>query len=404
MAYLVSAFAEGVKPEYRDMLITERNSGRRVVIVQRRLTHYRVPFFEQLRTMLAERNICLELLVGKGTPDEEKKRDTGRMEWAKSVETHYFAGDRLCWQPLGRHLAGADLVVVTQENKLLYNHLLTMLPRHFRLAFWGHGANLQSGDPDGVKERFKRWTTNRVDWWFAYTQMSADLVKNVGFPDRKITVLNNAVDTSELQAHRRSISLDELHALRIELGLGNGPLGVFVGSFHADKRLEFLFASAEAIRRQIPGFQLLIIGDGPLRDEVQAWCAKHAWAHWAGARFGKEKVAHIALADVMLNPGLVGLGILDSFACKVPMVTTDCGLHSPEIAYLENGTNGLITGNTLDQYVRETALLLQSEVLRKRLMEGCEASSRHYSLDNMARNFVSGIEQCLGLNPIGALN
>ena len=61
------------------------------------------------------------------------------------------------------------------ENKLIQNHLLLLGPRRFRLAFWGHGANLQSDNPHGLKERFKRWTTNRVDWWFAYTQMSADL-------------------------------------------------------------------------------------------------------------------------------------------------------------------------------------------------------------------------------------
>ena len=101
----------------------------RVCIVQRRLTHYRVPLFVALRELLAERGIQLELLVGRGTPDEEKKHDIGELSWAQYIPTHYLAGGRLCWQPVWRYLAGADLVVVTQESKLIQNHLLLLAPR-----------------------------------------------------------------------------------------------------------------------------------------------------------------------------------------------------------------------------------------------------------------------------------
>ncbi|MFN3717088.1 MAG: hypothetical protein ACK4R8_10235, partial [Thiobacillus sp.] len=145
----------------------------KVCIVQRRLTHYREPLFSVLRDKLALQGIQLALLVGQGTPAEEKKHDTGDLAWAQPIPTHYWLGGRLCWQPMGTHLDGVDLLIVTQENKLLQNHLLMLKPRRFKLAFWGHGANLQSDNPRGLKERFKRWTTNRVDWWFAYTQMSA---------------------------------------------------------------------------------------------------------------------------------------------------------------------------------------------------------------------------------------
>lgn len=367
----------------------------KVCIVQRRLTHYRVPFFSTLREMLVERGIQLELLVGRGTPAEEKKHDAGELPWARPIPTYYLAGGRLCWQPAQRYFAGADLVIVTQENKLLQNHLLMLKPRRFKLAFWGHGANLQSDNPHGLKESFKRWTTNRVDWWFAYTQISADLVTSAGFPDKRITVLNNAVDTSELQQQCQSVTPEEKRALRESLGFGAGPVGVFVGSLYADKRLDFLFEAAEAIRREVPDFHLLIVGEGPERDKVQAWCEVHPWARWVGARFGREKVAYISIAQLFLNPGLVGLGILDSFVCGVPMVTTDCGIHSPEIAYLENGINGMMTTNNQSAYVESCVRLLHDAHLGETLREGCAASAREYTVENMARRFADGIERCL---------
>lgn len=374
---------------------SNRLTQQSVCIVQRRLTHYRVPLFEALRSLLAERNIRLDLLVGEGTPAEEKKRDAGELPWAKSIPTRYLAGGRLCWQPIQRHLGKASLVIITQENKLLQNHLLLLAPRRFKLAFWGHGANLQSNNPRGLKERFKRWTTNRVDWWFAYTQMSADLVTSAGFPGNRSTVLNNAVDTSELHRQRLGVPLEETHALRESLGFGTGPVGVFVGSLYADKRLDFLFSAAEAIRREIPDFHLLILGEGPERDKVLAWCSAHHWARWVGARFGREKAVCLSLAQVMLNPGLVGLGILDAFVCGIPLLTTDCGIHSPEIAYLENGINGVMTADDLNAYVGACVYLLRHPPALEVLRTGCGAGAREYTVENMAYRFADGVANAL---------
>lgn len=369
----------------------------KVIIVQRRLTHYRVPLFELLRNDLAAEWIQLDLLAGQAKASEAEKHDTGHIPWATPVPTHYFLKERVCWQPLHRYLSGADLIIVTQENALLANHLLILQPRRFKLAFWGHGANLQSNHPNGFKERFKRWTTNRVDWWFAYTSMSANLVKAAGFSDRRITVLNNAVDTSELLRQRLSVTPEETQALRESLGFGAGPVGVFVGSLYADKRLNFLLAAAEAIRNEIPNFHLLMVGDGPDREKVRAWCVAHPWARWVGARFGREKAAYVSVAQVMLNPGALGLGIMDAFVCQAPIITTDCGNHGPEIAYLEPDINGVMTANDLNAYVDATVHLLRNQQALDRLRVGCAASAKEYTVGNMAQRFSEGIQSALNL-------
>lgn len=373
-------------------------SKQKIIILQRRLTHYRVPLFEQLRDELDSRNIQLELLIGDGTPDEEKKQDSGKLAWATSVPTYYFVGKKLCWQPIHSYLKGADLVIMTQENALLANHLMLLLPRRYKLAFWGHGANLQTNNPDGMKERFKRWTSTRVDWWFAYTQMSARLVRATGFPSDQITVLNNAVDTTTLQHQYESVPADETRRIRQSLGFGDGPVGVFIGSLYANKRLDFLFSAAEAIQRKVPNFHLLIIGDGPEQDKVCTWCGEHSWARWVGARVGREKAAYLSTAQVMLNPGLVGLGILDSFVCRLPMLTTDCGIHSPEIAYLDSGRNGIMTSDNLGSYVEATVRLLLDPEALSNFFDGCISSANKFTIENMALNFVDGIESALNIS------
>ncbi|MCA9468886.1 MAG: glycosyltransferase family 4 protein [Nitrospira sp.] len=370
----------------------ERNE---VTIVQRRLTHYRVPFFEALRHGLKERGIRLRVLYGTTNSIEAEKNDSGHLEWGEVVQTHYFLGGRICWQDFGPLTYASDLVIITQENKLVSNHWHLVAPRQYRLAFWGHGANFQAQDSQSLRERFKRWTTNRVDWWFAYTDLSADLVAARGFPRNRISTVDNAVDTAQMRKWAQEISEEETRALRQGLGIEDALIGVFVGSLYADKRLDFLFAAAQAIRIEIPGFCLLIIGDGPERQKVQAWCQKHSWVHWVGARFDREKVAYLSMAQVMVNPSLVGLGILDSFVTGVPMATTNERGHGPEIVYLCHGVNGIMTTNEVRAYSAAVVALLRDEGARAQLRAGCHESGDRYTLENMVQRFAEGIATCL---------
>ena len=370
-------------------------STRRVVIVERRLTHYRVPLFECLRELLAARQIELVLLVGEATSEEKAKRDGGHLPWAKVLPTHYFLSGAVCWQPFGEHLRDVELVVVNHENKLLYNHWLLWVPRRFKLAFWGHGRNMQTSTPDGMRERFKRWTISKVDWWFAYTRISVDLVAQSGFPVARITNLNNTIDTVGICCDRDSISKDEIAWLRQELGIAGKPVGAFIGSLYAEKRLDFLFEACTRIRQRLPGFQWLIIGDGEERPRIQEWAAAHDWVHWVGVRRGRDKALYLGCADVVLNPAAVGLAILDSFAFGKPLVTTDCSNHGPEIAYLRHGENGLMTPDNAREFAWAAALLLSDPVALARMSRACIDSAAEYSIEKMASRFADGILKAL---------
>ena len=368
---------------------------KKVIIVQRRLTHYRVAFFNLLKKDLKARGIDLQLLIGEGTEDERNKKDSGEIPWSVKIPTRYFLKNSVCWQPVHKYVNGVDLVIITQENALLANHLMIFGPRKYRLAFWGHGANLQSQISNGPKERYKRWTTKMVDWWFAYTQLSADIVLATGFPAFRLTVVNNSIDTSEFRRQHKSVTKDEIQALKSLMGFSEGPLGVYIGSLYADKRLKFLFSAAESIRKSIGTFNLLVIGDGPQRHLAQSFCESHSWAYWAGTQHGSQKAVHIASADIILSPGAVGLGILDSFVSQLPLLTTDCKTHGPEIAYLENEYNGIMTSNNLDDYVNAAVSLLKNPDRLSSLQNGCANSAKLFSLETMVNNFANGISGAL---------
>ncbi len=370
-------------------------AGRKVVICEPRLAQYRVRLFELMRAQLAREGVTLHLLLGRETADERARGDSGYLDWAVEVPTRFFLGERLCWQPLGRYVDGADLVVVNQHNKLLYNHLMMVAPRAFKLAFWDHGRNLQSANPGGLKERFKGWTTTRVDWWFAYTDMTADIVAGRGFPRARITVLNNAIDTSELDGFARAIRPEEVAALRAALGLEGKRVGIYLGSLYSDKRLDFLVEAANAVRGRLDDFALLVVGDGLDRAQMRAWAQAHPWLRWVGAQRGRDKALHARLAEIMLIPAQVGLVIVDSFVLALPLVTTDYPNHSPEFAYLAPGVNGLITPARVDAYADAIVGALGDPERLRALRAGCRASAREYTIENMADRFTAGILRAL---------
>jgi L-malate glycosyltransferase len=365
-----------------------------LLIVQRHLPHYRVAFFEALRDALNHRGVNLRLAHGTPTSAEISKNDNGNLSWAERIPTSYFWGERICWLPYGSLMRSAHMVVATSENKLIYNLLPQFFNTSVRFAFWGHGRNMQ-GKHRSWKEGFKRWTAERADWWFAYTNRSRDMVLQSGFPSDHVTVLNNSIDTRSVAEMRSAVTPEMKDRLRQEIGLQGTNIGVYVGSLYTEKRIKFMLDAAVKVRQQVPDFEFLMIGAGPHTPLVAAFCQQHPWAHALGAKRGGDMVALVSLARVMLNPGAVGLTMVDSFACQVPLFTTDCGLHGPEIEYLINFENGVITDNSVSAYADAVAQGLTDQALWARLQAGCGRAAERYTMENMVELFVCGVMLCL---------
>lgn len=369
-------------------------SPTRLVIVQRRLTHYRVPFFTALRDHLGKRDVTLTLVVGQPNQGEFSKHDEGSLPWAVFVPTYYWLGGKLCWMDVRSPLAQQDLVVLTQENRMLNNLPLLLLPQRQRMALWGHGRNFQSIHKGCTAEDLKRTISRRADWWFAYTDLSAKVVRDFGYDGHRITVLNNAVDTNKLRQRVAEAKSRPRAELMRELGLSAaGPLALFMGSLYEEKRLDILVDAAALIRQQLPDFRLIILGDGTMRPWLERAVADMPWVHVMGVKRGWEKNAALAAADVVLNPGLIGLGILDAFAAGLPVVTTDCGLHSPEICYLQPDVNGVMTVPYASHFAAAVVGLLTDDARRLRMADAALRSADRYNLQSMVQRFADGVDR-----------
>lgn len=369
---------------------------KRVLVVQRRLTHYRVPFFELLRNDLRNAGLELKLACGEPTTAEATKRDGGTLPWATALPTRYVLGDRVCWQPFGDLARDAAVTVITAENKLVCNLAEQFGAPGRRVMLWGHGGNLQ-GQRGSLRERFKARVALRADWWLAYTGMSRDLVRSLGFPAERITVLENAVDTTELRAQLDAITPQSRDGARAAMGVGPGPVGIYIGSLYAEKRVDFLLEASQAIRAQLPSFELLVVGGGPQEALVAEAAARHPWIKPLGVLRGADKALALSLADIYLHPGAIGLAVQDAFVAGVPLVTTQLATHGPEIAYVDSGRNGLVTPDDLSSYVRACVALLTDDREHAAMRTQSQADGQRYTLQNMSRRFTEGVLGALAM-------
>lgn len=355
----------------------------KVVIVQQLLAQYRVPFFDGLRRSLAESGIELALVHGQATGARAARRDEAALPWATKIANRSveLRGHEIAvWQPARHFLHDADLVIVEHANRLLLNYLLMAL-RPPRLAFWGHGANLQSSAPNGIRERFKRATALQADWYFAYTAGCADRVARIGFPSERICVVNNSIQISEADPVPR-----KPHS------------AVYVGALDAFKRIDFLLEAAELVRYRIPDFSLEIAGDGPERDRVATAASRADWITYHGPVYGVEKQKLLQGAEILLVPGLVGLVAVDSFGARTPIVTLADSRHSPEYEYLSRQNAMVVRDANLEAYATSVAELLRDGARLRELRRGCAESGERYGLDAMIRNFAGGVENALLLD------
>ncbi len=374
-----------------------------VVIYQRVLPHYRVPFFKLLHSLLKERGIELTVVCGFERQGTVPKTVIVDEPWVRYRKNYYIKvrGVEITWQtPIYSDFFNNSVVVVEHSNRLLLNFIFYFLSfiSIKRLAFWGHGKNYQNSNTHSLREKFKRKLLSFCDHYFVYTEGGRDVLRVTAFDTEKITVVENSIDTSELVTESAQVESSDVLSLKNKLGINSDNIAIYCGGMYKEKRLDFLLECCRLIKKSLPDFYIVLIGDGPDSDLVEKFASENPWVIYVGSLTGTAKVRYFKLAKCQLMPGLVGLGILDSFALSVPLVTTNIDYHSPEISYLENDYNGLITENSIVNYSETVVRLFNDKALHKRLLIGCRDSASKFTVENMALNFTRGLVSIINLH------
>lgn len=155
----------------------------------------------------------------------------------------------------------------------------------------------------------------------AVSQPLKDRLMALGVDAAKVHVLRNGVDTDLFR-------LEEQATARAALGLpAHGPIAASVGNLVAEKGQ----AHALEALRELPALRLVIVGDGPLRQELAARAERAGVAsrvEFRGVMPQAQLGRLYAACDVLLltseREGWPNV-VLESMACGTPVVAFDVG-------------------------------------------------------------------------------
>jgi glycosyltransferase involved in cell wall biosynthesis len=189
---------------------------------------------------------------------------------------------------------------------------------------------------------------------------------------QRLKVVSRGVDTLAYDPAHRSA------ALRAQWGLAADELAVVcVGRLAHEKNLALLLKTFEAIEAQDRRARLVLVGDGPMRQELQARCPK---AIFTGQLSGKNLAEHYASADLFLMPSLTetfGNVTTEAMASGLPVVAFNYAAAAELIVDSFNGS--LVPLNDVDGFVSAALALADKPLLRKHM--GAQARLTSLQLD-----------------------
>lgn len=166
------------------------------------------------------------------------------------------------------------------------------------------------------------------------------------------------------------------------------PLLVTVGRLTPTKRFDEMIRVANEVRDTHHDLELVIVGDGYERDELEALIDDldaHAWVRLAGYVSDDELVDLYQRAWLVTSASTAegwGMTLTEAAACGTPAVATDIAGHRDSVA---DGTSGVLVESSRAM-VSEIRRLLSDHDARSRLSEGARKHAAAFTWEASAYN------------------
>ena len=218
-----------------------------------------------------------------------------------------------------------------------------------------------------------------------------DLVSRWKIPRAKTVVIHNPVDLAAVRTGG---------AQPAAFPWPEGPVIVCAGRLARQKRLDRLLDAFAIVRRTLPAARLALLGDGPLRAELEARARPFGDAVWF-AGFEANPWRYIAKAQVLaLSSDYEGFPcvLAEALALGTPIVSTACPSGPREL--LDGGRAGLLVEELSAEAlaVGLLAALQDPAAARARAQHG-RAFVERYTARAVAAQYVALCEQLTTARP-----
>jgi len=317
-------------------------------------------------------------------------------EWAADLQARGIEVRALRRKPgfrpeVGRAIArfaaerDIDVLHCHQYSPFVYGRIAAMWNRRLRIVYTEHGR--LSDAPPSWKRRLVNPLLSRFDGSIiAVSHELRDYMIESRFPRERVRVIHNGIEPADAAS-----PLDRRKA-RLLLGLDERAFVVTtVARLDPVKDLGTLLDAFAIVRKRAPGARLVIVGDGPERQRLEARASQDDLAGSVRITGYRSDVrALLPAADVYASSSIsegVSITILEAMATGIPVVATAVG-GTPEI--LSDGTGGILVPSR-DPARMAAAIIALAEDHRRRGALAAAARRRletSFTIDRMVDDYA----------------
>jgi glycosyltransferase involved in cell wall biosynthesis len=239
-------------------------------------------------------------------------------------------------------------------------------------------------------------TPSKADRLIAVSRASARFSRSLGFPEKRITVVQHGVDLSCFNGEI------DAFAMRQELGIGDEPLVVTAVRLIKRKSPDLLISAFARVLKVVPDAKLVIAGSGREEDNLSRQIKDLTIINsvFMVGKLSKEKIAQLmAAADVFVLPSKgesFGLSLLEASAAGVPVVCSNAG-GVPEI--FQDGFNALLYPPGDDNAMAKAIIcLIQDKELAKKISANSVETASKFTWEMTAERTLQVYEEVLQEN------
>ena len=303
------------------------------------------------------------------------KKDSGFREMVVP-ETSLFG---FLWQrrvlAITRHY---DVVVALFDVHYLSTIILALLPRTFKLIFWGIGFGASR-----VANKIRTFLARRAEALAFYMPGNISNFDRAGVSEDCVFCVRNTI-----HIENPFFSSD----------VSSKNCFLFIGSLTPRKLVdELVEAFARIVDRCPSKIMLEIIGDGDMRDSLQSLVSKLKLEKFVRFNGVITDEALLALffkrAIAMISPGQAGLSILHSFACGVPVITKKNAISGGELENVLDGENGVLYNGSVNELSEILLRMAMDPIYALNLGHNAyEYYTKSMTLNHSVREFERAIE------------
>jgi glycosyltransferase involved in cell wall biosynthesis len=147
--------------------------------------------------------------------------------------------------------------------------------------------------------------------------------------------------------------------IRRRFDLTDAPVLLYTGRISHDKNLRFLLDVFAVVKKNFPTLQLLLVGDGPAKEDLEKQAAGINGVCFAGQLPRTELPRIYAGCDLLVFPSLTdtfGMTVLEAQACGLPAVVSTLG--GPKEIILDGKTGFIASESVLEDWVGKILAML----------------------------------------------